>query len=107
MERWAAVLALPELQRFTEAATYFETAAARAGSPLAAVMILNRAQAALAQADPVPVGRTPDHPVRVAASQQQLDVLRRCLEGRRPLLLAVLVADGRLTSPEVKQAAYQ
>ncbi|KAL4459052.1 hypothetical protein ABPG75_013917 [Micractinium tetrahymenae] len=107
LERWAAVLAFPELQRYTEAATYFETAAAKAGSPLAAIMILNRAQAALAEARPVAVGRTPSHPVRVPASQRQLEVLRRCMAGRRPVVLAVLGAGGRLRAPEVKQAAYR
>jgi hypothetical protein len=42
MERWGAVLARPELQRYAEAATYFETAASKAGSPQQAAAILSR-----------------------------------------------------------------
>lgn len=42
MERWGAVLARPELQRYTEAATYFENAALKAKTPLQAVIIINR-----------------------------------------------------------------
>jgi hypothetical protein len=36
------VLARPELQRFTEAATYFESAAVKAQTPVVAAMMLNR-----------------------------------------------------------------
>ena len=42
MERWGAVLARPHLQRYTEAATYYESAALKARSPLQAVLITNR-----------------------------------------------------------------
>ena len=42
MERWGAVLARPELQRYAEAASYFETAASKAGSPQQAAAILSR-----------------------------------------------------------------
>lgn len=42
MERWGTVLARPELQRYAEAATYLESAALKARSPLQAAMILNR-----------------------------------------------------------------
>lgn len=98
---------MPQLQRYTEAATYFETAAAKASTPLAAIMVLNRAQAALLGAAPVPVGRTPEFPVRVPASQRQLEVLGRCMEGRQRVILALLGAGGRATAPEVKQAAYR
>lgn len=42
MERWGGVLARPQLQRYAEAAAYFENAALKARSPLQAVMTLNR-----------------------------------------------------------------
>lgn len=105
-ERWAAVLARPELQRFTEAATYFESAAAKAQTPVVAAMMLNRAQSLLQEAQPVAEGRTPDHPVRVPASRHQLDLLLRCMVARRPVILAMLSSGGNLQTREVKQAAY-
>ena len=64
----------------------------------------------LDEARPVGVGRTPDHPIRVAATPQQLQRLRRCVAGRRPVLLAMHAARaaGRsLADPAVKQAAYR
>lgn len=145
MERWGAVLARPHLQRYTEAATYYESAALKARSPLQAVLITNRCapfwccgvsysfacaemqrksrplqveaaqhalfnsrspcpacpemqhlpapemqrrgQSMLAEAaqGAVPIGRTPDFPVRVPADLQTLERLARCMAARRPV----------------------
>lgn len=157
MERWGAVLARPHLQRYTEAATYYENAALKARSPLQAVLIINRcawgggwgwggmlvkraatqcsdstfllggignaSTAAKAVALPllpamptstlarrrtyrgqamltegaqvaVPVGRTPDFPVRVPADTQVLERLARCMAARRPVRCCACYADG-------------
>ncbi|KAI7844666.1 hypothetical protein COHA_001755 [Chlorella ohadii] len=113
MERWGAVLARPHLQRYTEAATYYESAALKARSPLQAVLITNRGQSMLAEAaqGAVPIGRTPEFPVRVPADLQTLERLARCMAARRPVVLTTVGAgvatepDGLATQP-VKQAAY-
>ena len=157
MERWGTMLARPELQRYAEAATYFETAASKAGSPQQAAAILSRqdrcftaqpvsntgtclhwhalpsacdiavafpwlsqmlpycpfsrpacrALALLSGSRPVPVGHTPDFPVRLPATRQQLDALAGCLLARRPVVLAMQEADGNLQALEVKRALYR
>ena len=109
LERWGAVLARPELQRFPEAATYFEQAALKSRTPLQAVLTLNRAQAVLAAARPVPAGRTPDFPVRAAASRAGLERLALCVAARRPVVLAMVSSGGGagLASHEVKAEAYR
>ena len=81
MERWAKVLARPELQRFAEAASYYEHAAFKAESPAAAAMILSRPVAGGAcksplllashhyctQCDPMRFNATQCDPMRMAS----------------------------------------
>ena len=55
----------------------------------------------------MPVGHTPDFPVRLPSSQQQLQLLASCLLARRPVILAMLASAGNLEAPKVKRALYR
>lgn len=112
-QRWARVLAHPHLQRYTESATYYEQTAmllARAGQGSQALGLIDTCLSTLRAAQPVAVGPTPDCPVRVVATREQLEWLARCGEARRAVLAAAASAQGRaadLGGSEVKAAAYQ
>eukprot|EP00887_Chlorella_sp_A99_P006721 scaffold3.g6721.t1 len=108
--RWGRVLALPELQRYTEAAFYYEQGAlalAKAGHADKARELIASLVAALQAAAPTLEGRTPDAPVRVAAARVQTDWLAACAQARLRVMLAIAAARGDCAAPRVKAVAYQ
>ena len=61
----------------------------------------------LASAEPAPEGRTPEFPIRAAATRGQTQRLLRCLRARRPVLEEIADAGHNVHDRRLKQVMYR